>query len=141
MAYTQADAATLKATFPKFAAVDDAVIETWLTQARRSVDDSWAEDDRAMGEMLLAAHYLTLEGFGTGAEAEIASGGLAGMKSVKSGNFSFTKDDASSGAAAGSFESTNYGQRWLQLLKQNKAGARVTPSGTIPSAPLYQGLT
>lgn len=133
-------AAELKAAFSRFADVGDPTVEFWLARARRSVDTSWTADDYGMGQMLLAAHYLTLEGYGTGAEAEIAGGGLAGMKSVKSGNFSFTKDEAGSSVAAGSFDSTSYGTRWLELLKQNKAGARVMPSGTLPDIPLYQGL-
>lgn len=137
MAYTQATAADLKARFVRFAQVADATVETWLTTARRSVDDSWAEDDRAYGEMLLAAHYLTQEGLGTGTEAQLAADGLGGMKSVKSGQFSFTKSDAQANEAAGSLASTTYGQRFLELLKQNRAGSRVTASGTIPSAPLY----
>ncbi len=138
MAYTQADAETLKAKFPRFDAVDDAVVESWLTDARRRVDASWLEDDRANGEMLLACHYMTLEGLGTGTDAEIAAAGLGDFTSVKSGSFSFTRKDGSGeGAAAGSIGSTTYGRRWASLAKANRGGARVTPTGTVPDQPLY----
>lgn len=139
MAYTQATATDLKDLLPKFSAVADATVEIWLTRARRSVDDSWTADDRAHGEILLAAHYLTLEGYGTGAEAEIAAAGLAGMQSVRSGKLQFTKGASGADAAQGTLESTSYGQRWLELLRQNRGGARVTPSGTIPDDQLYRG--
>lgn len=139
MAYTQATAADLKALLTKFATVADATVEIWLERARRSVDDSWAEDDRAHGEILLAGHYLTLEGLGTGAEAELAKAGLSGMQTVRSGKLSFTKGGAMADAAAGSLESTSYGQQYLALLRQNRGGARVTPSGTIPDDQLYRG--
>lgn len=139
MAYTQPDADQLQSTFPKFAAVDDAVIETWLTEARRDVDSSWCEDDRAMAEMLLAAHLMTLEGLGTGAEAEANAGGMAGLKSVKSGTFQFSRADSETESAAGTLGSTSYGRRYLEKLEKNRSGARVTPTGAVPQGPLYPG--
>ena len=141
MSYTQATAADVQGTFPRFAAVADATIETWLTQARRSVDASWTEDDRALGEMLLAAHYMTLEGLGTGTEAEIAAAGLGDFKSVRSGQFSFTRGEGGDMAAAGTLASTSYGRRWKELAKINRGGPRVSGTGTVPDAPLYPYLS
>ncbi len=135
-----ADAAALKAAFPKFAAVADPTIEFWLTRARRAVDDSWCEDDRQMGEMLLAAHYLTLEGFGTGAEAQLAAEGMAGMQQIRSGQLALQKSGAMADAAAGSLDSTSYGQRYLELLRQNRGGPRVAPTGALPDALLYEPI-
>lgn len=138
MAYTQATAADLKAAFTKFSAVADETVEFWLTRARRSVDDSWTEDDRAMGEMLLACHYMTLEGLGSGTEAQIAAEGLGDFTSVKSGQFSFTrKDGADSSTAAGTISSTTYGRQWLSLAQANRGGARITPTGSVPNSSLY----
>lgn len=136
MAYTQPDAAALKARFPRFDQVADATIEIYLTDARRNVDASWCEDDRALSEMLLAAHNLTLEGLGSGTESELAAEGLGDLKSLRSGSLQFTKSDASMDAAAGTYGSTTYGRRYLQLLKSNRGGARVTPTGAFPR-PLY----
>lgn len=138
MAYTQATAADLKAAFTKFSAVADETVEFWLTRARRSVDSSWTEDDRAMGEMLLACHLMTLEGLGAGTEAQIAAEGLGDFTSVKSGQFSFTRKDGGEGSAsAGELGSTTYGRQWLTLARANRGGARLTPTGTVPTSPLY----
>lgn len=139
MPYAPATATDLKALLTKFAAVADAAIEPWLTRARRSVDDSWSEDDRAHAEILLAAHYLTLEGFGSGAEAELAAAGLSGMQSVRSGKLQFTKAPREAGQSQSSLLSTSYGQQFHELLMQNRGGARVTPTGTIPDQQLYDG--
>lgn len=137
MAYTQATAADLKAKFPRFDAVADATVESYLTDARRRVDASWTEDDRATGEMLLAAHYMTLEGLGSGTEAEIAAAGLGDFKSVRSGQFSFTRGEGSDMAAAGTMKSTSYGRRWLDLAQINRGGPRVGATGTVPDYPPY----
>lgn len=140
MPYTQATAADLKARFARFAAVADETIDIWLTTARRDVDASWCEDDRAYAEMLLAAHHLTTEGFGTGTEAQLAADGLAGMQSIKSGQLSLTVSDAMANAKPGSVESTTYGQRFLELLRKNRGGPRVAPTGSLPDALLYEPL-
>ena len=140
MPYTPATAADLKAQLTRFAEVADATIEAWLTRARRTVDDSWCEDDRAFGEILLAAHYLTLEGFGTGAEAQLAAEGMAGMQAIRSGQLSLQKAEPMANAKAGTFESTSYGQRWLELLQQNRGGPRVAPTGSLPDALLFEPI-
>lgn len=132
MAYTPATADILQSTFPKFADVDDAVVETWITQARRMVDSSWCEDDRQMGEMLLAAHYMTLEGLGAGTEAQLAAEGMSDFRSVRSGSFSFTRADSADQDAAGTIMSTTYGRRFADLAQSNRGGARVTNSGSLP---------
>ena len=132
MAYTQATAADLKAKFPRFAAIDNATVESWLTDARRSVDASWLDDDRANGEMLLAAHYMTLEGLGTGTEAMVASKGLGDFKTVRSGGFSLERSDSAGSAQAGSLRSTTYGRRFLELAVVNRGGPRVTATGVVP---------
>lgn len=134
-AYADPSAATLKAAFTKFASVADSTVEFWLDRARRHVDQSWTEGDYAMGQMLLACHLMTLEGLGTGTEAQIAAEGLGDFTSVKSGQFSFTRGE--SAAAGGSLGSTSYGRQWLALAKLNRGGARLTPTGSVPTVPLY----
>lgn len=139
MAYVDPTAADLKAAFPRFAAVADATVEFWLERARRKVDQSWTEGDYQMGQMLLACHLMTLEGLGTGTESEINANGLGDFKSVRSGSFSFTRKEGSSGDgdAQGSLGSTGYGRQWYELAVANKGGARLTPTGTIPDYSLY----
>jgi hypothetical protein len=138
--YVPATAATLKSAFAKFADVSDWSIEYSLKRARRDVDDSWCEDDRAHAEILLAAHYLTLDGFGTGTEAQLAADGLSGMQSIKSGQLSLTVSDAIANAKPGSIEATTYGQRFLELMRKNRGGPRVAPTGSLPDALLYEPL-
>lgn len=135
MAYTDATASDLKAAFPKFAAVEDATVEFWLGRARRSVDQTWTEGDYGMGQMLLAAHYMTLEGLGTGTEAMIAGKGLGDFKSVRSGSFSLDRGDNATAASPGSLGSTNYGRRFIELATLNVGGPRVTGTGTVPAWP------
>jgi Protein of unknown function (DUF4054) len=137
--YANASASTLKAAFAKFASVSDATVEFWLERARRLVDQSWTEGDYAMGQMLLACHYMTREGLGTGTEAQIAAEGLGEFTSVKSGQFSFTrKENSGDGSAdAGSMSATSYGRQWLTLCRINRGGARITPTGSVPDASLY----
>lgn len=139
MAYVDPTADDLKAAFPRFAAVADETVEFWLERARRSVDESWTEGDYAMGQMLLAAHHMTLNGLGTGVEATVAAQGMGDFKSVRSGSFSLDRGDNSSGAAAGTIGSTSYGQQFAALQKLNVGGARVAPTGALPTERLYPG--
>ncbi len=137
MAYTDATAASLKATFPRFAAVADATVDAWLDRARRSVDQSWTEGDYTYAQELLAAHYMTLEGLGTGTESELNAQGLGDFKSVRSGSFSFTRGDSADSSATGALGSTAYGRQWYALARANRGGPRTTPTGTIPDSQLY----
>ena len=142
MAYIEATPALLRAAFPAFAdetAIPDATVQYWIEQAQRSVDASWLEDDRQMGEMLLAAHEMTLNGLGSGGEAEAAAEGLGEYRSIRSGSLSLERFDRGSGSAQGEIGSTSYGRRWLALAKRNRGGARLTPTGVLPSYPLFPG--
>lgn len=113
MAYVPATATLVKARFPAFAAVDDAVIEAALTEARRMVDATWLEDDRQTAEMLHAAHGLTLDGQGATREAQ-----LQGFKRLKLGSLELERE-AGAGASGSTFALTSFGQRFLDLLKRN----------------------
>jgi len=122
MAWSAPTAAAFKARFaPRFDAVTDPQIQYALDRAVILVDETWIETDRTEGVFLYAAHMLTLDGLGTGAEAEAAAGGLSGFQSVKSGTFSF---DRGSGAGAGGgngslLASTSFGRRLLELMRLN----------------------
>lgn len=130
--------AGLKAAFPAFAAVANSVITMWLTRAARIVDSSWADDDRAYAQALLAAHYMVEQGLGTGAEAEMAANGASGFKTMRSGSLTLERFDSGSGAAGG-FSGTSYGRQFLPLLRANRGGPRVMGTGTLPST-TYPGL-
>lgn len=133
MAFTEATAADLKTRFPRFDAVADATVDSYLAEARRVVDESWCEEDQVLGQNLYAAHLLILEGLGTGTEAELNAEGLGDVQTLKSGALSFTRKGKSDDSAqAGQLESTAYGRRFVELLQRNRGGARVTPSGELP---------
>lgn len=139
MAYTDPTADELQAAFPRFADVADATVEYWLVRARRVVDESWTEDDYQMGQMLLAAHYMTLNGLGTGAEAETAANGTGDYQSIKSGSLTLTRfQQSGSSTAQGELRSTTYGRQFDALLRQNKAGPRVMGTGALPTSPLFR---
>lgn len=138
MAYTPASASDLKAAFPAFAAVAEDTIDFWLERARRIVDESWTEGDYSYGQMLLACHYMTLNGLGTGTDAQVNAEGLGDFKAVRSGQFSFQRAD-SSNAANGEIASTSYGRQWASLARSNRGGVRITGTGSIPDDSPYPG--
>lgn len=128
MAYTEPDAATLKTRYPAFSAVADPTVEYWLTDARLIVTDTWAENDRAIAEMLLAAHNMALQGLGTagGAVANLAA---MGVTSFKSASMSVGFDAAQiAKASAGGYASTTYGEQFMVYLRRNRGGVRLIAS-------------
>ena len=106
--------ATLKDIFPDFADVADATVHYWLDRALRLTAD-W-DDDHAT--MLLAAHYLAINGFGAGGELTK----LSGLSSLQSGSLSLSfKDDGTQerGARHGvakDWNRTIYGVQFQTLL-------------------------
>lgn len=121
--------AELKALIPAFAAVPDATVQVWLNRAARIVDASWAEADQQHAQILLAAHYMTLNGLGTGAEAELAASGTLGFKSMKSGALSLDRGDSDQFKHMGEYGTTAYGRQFWPLLKANKGGPLITGTG------------
>lgn len=122
----------LKATLPAFAAVDDATVQRWLDRAARVVDASWAAEDQQHAQILLAAHYMTLQGLGAGAEAEMAASGALGFKSMRSGSLSLDRGDGAADKIMGEFGLTAYGRQFYPLLRANRGGPRVTASVATP---------
>lgn len=133
MAYTDPTADDLQASLPKFAAVADATVEFWLVRARRQVDETWSEGDYAMGQMLLAAHLMTLQGLGTGAEAEAAANGTGDYKTIRTGSVTLERFDRGE-SASGDLASTSYGRQFIALARQNVGGPRVMATGTVPTS-------
>lgn len=120
--------------YPAFADVPPATIRYWLTDAERSVDTSWSEGDYAAALMALAAHNMTLAG--QGAEASATSDLPPGITAMKIGTLALSFDSAITRAkATGSLESTRYGSEYLTLLRRNRSGPRVTPTGVLPYDP------
>ena len=122
MAWTAPTPADLKARFPAFAAVSDSVIQGALDEAALQVDETWVDEPNyRLGILLLAAHILTLDGQGAGAESEAAAAGASGFKRMRSGQLElerFTAADAG-GGDEGVVATTSYGRRFLDLLRRN----------------------
>ena len=107
--------ADLKARFPGFAAVADAVVQSALGEAVQQAGADWAsEADIRLSRLLLAAHILTLDGQGSGAEAAAAAAG--GFRRMRSGALELERADT---AGPGALDSTGYGRRFLELMRRN----------------------
>lgn len=118
--------------YPAFAAVPQATIRYWLVDAERGVGTSWIEGDYAAGLMALAAHNMALAGLGTDAAA---LGGIpAGITTMKSGTLSLSfTEQAANARLGGGFGSTRYGAEYMILLRRNRGGPLVTPTGVLPT--------
>jgi hypothetical protein len=121
----------LTARYPAFAAVATSTIRAWLTDAERFVTTAWAEGDYAAGLMSLAAHNMALAGLGTDAAALV--GVPAGITRMKSGSLElgFT-DQAANARMSGGYDSTRYGAEYALLLRRNRGGPYVAPTGIVP---------
>jgi hypothetical protein len=118
----------LRAAFPAFASVATSAITFWLTRAARVVDDSWPAGDRDYAQMLLAAHLMTTNGLGTGAESEGFAAGTTGFSRIRSGTLELERPQ--SAAAQTGYMATTYGRQFAELLRMAKGGARVTGGST-----------
>lgn len=119
-------AADLAARFPAFAAVPSSALDTALGEAQARVDGRWIDGDRAIGVMLLAAHTLTLDGYGGGAEAALAAAGAQDVRLLRSEALTLARDVPVAGRGSGSgLETTSYGRRFLALLRVNQPAVLV----------------
>lgn len=127
MAYTEPTAGTFKARYPEFAPVSNDLITLVLQEAISQVGDTWVEKDRARAQMLLAAHTLTMEGEPGRTTTGQGSAGTGPIKRDKVGDVETEYQNAAerygSGVnyvnSAAGYESTEYGRRYLALLKLN----------------------
>lgn len=122
MAYDAPTVAEFKTRFPALVVgKSDDLIQMFLDEANRSVDNSWIEGDYKNAIMLLAAHNMTMEDAAAG-----SSGGGSGSIGVASESFggmsiSYDKtDNADDAAAKSEWGGTEYGRRFYRLLKLNK---------------------
>jgi hypothetical protein len=131
--YDKPAAGHLLARYPAFAQVAPSTIGFWLTDAERYVTNAWGEGDYAAGLMALAAHNMALVGYGTsGALGDLPRG----VSRFKSGSLDVTLTDA---AANGSgYDSTIYGAEYARLLRRNRAGPFVAPTGLAPAGAIEE---
>ena len=121
MPYVVPTPSDLTARFPAFAGVPAPTIAGAISEAQARVEQSWLPEDFAIAIMLLAAHTLTLDGFGTGAEAAAAAAGALGFQSMRSGGLSLERRQSPSHTQGASMlAETSYGRRFLALLRVNQ---------------------
>jgi hypothetical protein len=107
--------AKLVAVFPDFAGVPNEAIDYWLEQA--AIIANWQSDH---AQMLLACHYMAINGLGKSA----VSGGLT---SFKSGSVDMKFSEAKANTIG--FAQTTYGEQFNILLRRRHAGPRVISAG------------
>lgn len=126
MAYTPPTAADFKLRFPAFGSVPDEQIGAALDDAASVADDGWSDADRRKAVMLQAAHDMTQNGIGTGAEAELAKAGALGFTSFRSGQLQLDRSEASAATASGDpLTQTSYGRQLLDLIRRRFSGVMV----------------
>lgn len=126
----------LKSRYPEFDPVDGTIVNEFISEASRTVDDTWEEADQKPAIMALAAHLMALEGwpkratnpnafnpFTTGREM---AGRKVGDVSVQ---FATSKQSSSGSGLFSTFNNTVYGQRFATLLKLNAPAIGVTNGG------------
>lgn len=117
--------ADLVARFPAFASVPTSAVAGALAESAGRVDATWIEADAPIAAMLYAAHVLTLDGLGTGAEAAAAAAGALGFQSMRSGSLSLERRPPSGRDAGSLLQETTYGRRFLALLRVNQPAVAV----------------
>lgn len=115
MAYVAPEPDDLRARFHSFVGTSDVAIEGALLEAGAKVGEMWSDADRRLATLLYAAHLLTLDGFGCGAESEAAAAGASGFKVMRSGSLTLERFDA----PTSNLRSTTYGQRFSDLVRIN----------------------
>lgn len=126
MSYIVPTPSDLAARFPGFAAVPPPIIANAIAEAQSRVDQTWLPGDYSIGIMLLAAHTMTLDGLGTGAEAAAGAAGALGFQSMRSGSLSLDRrSPAGDDREPSLYDETTYGRRFLALLKVNRPAVLV----------------
>lgn len=119
-------ASDLKARYPEFNGVGDALVTMVIAEVAPMVDDDWEAGDQKPAIMALAAHNLSLEGY----PARAAGGSfnptttVQQMTSRKVGDVSVTFEQTSSSPGSGSglastLGLTVYGRTFARLMKLN----------------------
>ena len=119
-----ADPAGLKMRYPAFAAVDDARIQYWLTDADRFVTDGWGADaDPA--RLAYAAHNLVLSNApGIQSGTDLAAMGIpTGVTKFKSASMDVQISEAAANRSlASGWDATTYGAEFAVMLRRNTGG-------------------
>lgn len=129
MPYTTPTVDQFTTRFPIFADNDPDQIEMILAEAASTgVDTDWREADYQPAIMYLAAHLLSTDNSQEGDEVSIGAAGAGGVASESFGGLSISYDKGNQSGSLSSSEaygSTEYGRRYLMMLRGNKPGVMV----------------
>lgn len=141
MAYVSPTPASIKAAYPEFAGVGDAVISDRIADAELKVDATWGEF-QTMGAKLYTAHILQSEGHGSSSAAEVHGAG-PGVVRLKAGDTEIELAKGGAGSASGAgYGATYYGRRFQALQRQLFGGGSFVRAGSgigSPDAPFPEG--
>lgn len=138
MPYIKPTPADIKADFPQFAALDDAVIQRRIDRNNPStgvymwVDESWLQSDFTWAWENLTAYFLTDDGLGTGTDSELANQGLSGVSRLKSGTLDVTfksSTDSGTGNVPAPWNANKYGIAFYNLLLKKGKTVSVVHGG------------
>lgn len=121
-------AATFKARYSDFAALDDDTVNAFIQEALMYVDTSWPNPFRLKGHGLAIAHLLKMENYGTTTSATpgIQLPSLNGVQSFAIDDMSVTLGSTTEEMAAKDhFNATMYGRQFLQLRNRIFGGGLV----------------
>jgi hypothetical protein len=119
MTITPPPAADLKARYPVFADVSDALIDAVMGEAAQWVDTSWRAADRVPAVLALAAHLMAVEGALDGGASGSAVNGPVASSKVGDVAVTFANRAAASMGDLSGFGETAYGQQFLRLRRRN----------------------
>jgi len=111
------------ARFPVFADRSQAVIEALITEAAGTVDTDWLERDYAPAILYLTAHLLANEESEAGDDVDVGTGVSNAVASESFGGMSISYAAADDGGSLNDSElygNTEFGRRFLRLLRLNK---------------------
>jgi hypothetical protein len=115
-----ATAANLKARYPEFAAVADALVTLVIAEAAAHVDVTWREVDRDPATIAMAAHLLALEGEPMRSNGQVVAAGAGLPQKVKVGDTQVDFADTSQARGASTdLNRTTYGATFLRLRNRN----------------------
>jgi hypothetical protein len=123
MPYTIPTLLDFRTRFPAFDSSEDTQIEQLLVEASNAIDQSWIETDYQPAILYLTAHLLATDN--SDAEAEVEVGGQTGAIAAESfGGLSVSYATGNSGSLSASekYGSTEFGRRFLALLRANRGG-------------------
>lgn len=131
MAITPVTPAQFKTAKPQFTAVPNETVQAYLTMAELWVDESWGEKLYPQAVIAITCHLMTIDGLGTDAQSQSYASGTAAFQSIKSGELTLTRYQASASGMeyADWLRQTSCGAFFWQLLRMAKAGPRIAMGG------------